>query len=1282
MPAMQPPSPQSATLFQDPEAPQLASSDQHFAEDMGRLFEIGFATGLLTALSQQSCLPQAIYDYYRRELAQLQFEPLYSQLSKRSGVCSTWDRDLLRSWALLILLRGYLGGLTFCQEFLEALATAHSRSPEILYLQCRFHGPNSLGTYDKKESLALAELLGQLRQHGYELPPSEQIYESYLGRGQFPQADLLLLLRQDQHWRLLCIDLSVFSVRSLSDAARLTSAEQIRGLLLRELRYMRTRSVFSNLSIDTDAALVSGQELLATGLKHYFQAFSRQDKESYKLIQAASYAYSFYHFLTQHKIVPPEDHITFHIIGYTDRGSNSMTLRRDQLAVLQACAEIYRERDKSQEIEASRERLLSVISRYVERCFQQGKSFVKQLQEKPERGDGLHWISHEERLTDFVSMDAPLSAEQVTPELQALFPSQPCVGRTLRELHAELVLGELEHPTPYLFLTGTPGIGKTTAIVTFLKERARQGQGFLFIYVSPRKQVNLDIIKKFQEDSPAHPRCDTLLALTTNSAHIQANGGKPTVHYYSFQRTERFSIGGIDFLPAENPETQQQRPHERRLEEVEEGLLTDRGQTISGVLNSLCSAIDVALTAQLSNTIVATVAVQSLRRTSQEQATTLKHLKRIFQSVLNRDTLQAAALQQLSQRIKYIFFMIDEVTGDESGAAFVEGVHSLLSQYQLFNNAAIHCKVIVADASIVDPQLIQRHLEDSAYEPDKIYFRRASQPPHPLSRSEFRFKRQRAVGINANGYPASALRLRYRVGLEIQPYDDESALRAVSQQLKSDLQQHLLQDLLAILRQPAAPQVLVYIQDKQRLAELISELQRHLGRFQLYEDYLAIHANISEEEKQQVKDYQDQVHVVFMTASASRGLSFKHAREILVDVPRFAIEQNLMEILQVIYRGRGGDVDNTEKTITFYLSDRFFYSRPEERESALRESLLALLNILLILKTALLTRIIGEGQIGYGHYLMIPIGGKAVLSAGDSLTSRLGRLVEQLDDLHYQHPENPAFRAVTTYLMDVLSQAHMELTPPLAGRRARSQQKATSSRGKGKNQPRPYLTVLDQLAHEFQQAAIHGFDHLLSLPPLERAYIAGSLLIVPLGERRLREEYWISLLKLLQTDRHGEELLKRMEALRRHPHCNDEIRLLLKDGIALIKELRYVARENSVIPHFSQETQHADQHYAIPLHTLLVSEVFHSHFQSGAEEESKPTASFRRLLESYLRALYPIDSTLPLGRHYEHFPFVIFRSYNLPEARRKIFLDHYLFMSHELNIINMLLARSDQEEQP
>jgi mannose-6-phosphate isomerase-like protein (cupin superfamily) len=44
---------------------------------------------------------------------------------------------------------------------------------------------------------------------------------------------------------------------------------------------------------------------------------------------------------------------------------------------------------------------------------------------------------------------------------------------------------------------------------------------------------------------------------------------------------------------------------------------------------------------------------------------------------------------------------------------------------------------------------------------------------------------------------------------------------------------------------------------------------------------------------------------------------------LLIDVPRFQIESNLMEIVQVLYRGRGEQaIDLGEKEVTFYLTDR------------------------------------------------------------------------------------------------------------------------------------------------------------------------------------------------------------------------------------------------------------------------------------------------------------------------------------------------------------------------
>ena len=150
------------------------------------------------------------------------------------------------------------------------------------------------------------------------------------------------------------------------------------------------------------------------------------------------------------------------------------------------------------------------------------------------------------------------------------------------------------------------------------------------------------------------------------------------------------------------------------------------------------------------------------------------------------------------------------------------------------------------------------------------------------------------------------------------------------------------------MQKPDVKQLIVYIQNKPKLSELIDKIQSELGKdnFMKNTHFLEIHANISEMEKQEIKRHQEKVKVVFMTASGSRGLSFTKAKHILVEIPKFEIEKNLMEIIQVIYRGRGNDIiDNQDKYLTFYLAERSVYYQ-DDPEISIKENSLNLLNLL------------------------------------------------------------------------------------------------------------------------------------------------------------------------------------------------------------------------------------------------------------------------------------------------------------------------------------------------
>ena len=135
-------------------------------------------------------------------------------------------------------------------------------------------------------------------------------------------------------------------------------------------------------------------------------------------------------------------------------------------------------------------------------------------------------------------------------------------------------------------------------------------------------------------------------------------------------------------------------------------------------------------------------------------------------------------------------------------------------------------------------------------------------------------------------------------------------------------------------------------------------------------------------------------------------------------------------------------------------------------------------------------------------------------------------------------------------------------------------------------------------------------------------------------------------------------------------------RMLMKEAKKFLEQLKKMAVGKT--SYYEQETDHIDQHYAIPLLALIAHKEMKAYFESKPEDEESSAGPFRSLLSNYVRTLYPADSILPIGMSYNDFPFVVFRSFNLQEARRKMFTDKYLFMSHELNILNMLLASKEE----
>jgi predicted kinase len=1254
-------------------------------ENLGRLFEVGFNIGILAFIEHRQ-IKHNFGNLYRHDLQHLHFPAMLKRMVEDEELISTLDIGIVEKWSLHTIQKGFLSGLNFFWEYIKAAGwdDRHLPNTEILYYQCSFCEANSIKTYPKTEAQEYGQLLSQFGL----LDNLDTVIRRYKNKGEFLKADTLMLLKNREHYRILSLDLSVFSVKCAQDLLDLEDKEleNQRRMLLREISYLRSKSFFSKLRIDTGSTGNLGVEF-SEDLKLYFTAFKREDKESAKLIQAASYAHSFYGFLRQTGILTESAPVVFNAVGYSDRGISAMSLRPENLNVLATCANIYKNEPKGQEINTARRQVLGIIQQNATRSFNEGKQFVESLSEKPLslREDGIAEITHTERMDGFLN-----SIDIIPAELAAQLDITPKAH--LRDAHAELIRKALVSDDTYIFLTGNPGIGKTTAIANFLQ--AHIDEGFLFFYVSPRKQVNLDIIEKFKSPDTDKLSDSRLFCINTNASIIKENGGKLTVEYHSSQRQDDFTAKTVHFLNATR-ERQRREQHQKRLKQETEDTFRDTGERTAGVLASICEGIHALTDSRNCNNIVATVSIQSLRITP-NGANTLEHLDKIFKGAYNKreGRVIPSAMRQIAQRIKHVFIMVDEITGDDSGVNFLKGISQFLSRFQLAQHG-FNTKVIVADASIVDPEVITQHLSEASPEPDKIYFRMAKQATAPLSVWRFQFKRAGAIAINANSYPARSLSITYKVFVECLKYSEE-AFSEKGNSLVKAVQSKIAEDISAYLEDPDAEQLLVYIQDKKRLQELIKKLGEQREKFEENVDYLEIHANLSEEAKKNIHQHKNNVKIVFMTSSASRGLSFPKAKRILAEIPRFQVERNLMEVIQVIYRARGEywenggskTLDGEDKELIFYLYDRALYypkqrdmsfeDYAKDRQLSIQESVLSLLNILLILKVSVMTRIVGAWRLGRKEFMMIPIGGKSVSAAGDTFTGQMTNLIRELKNEHRRRPSYLVLQQVYTSLQEILSRAEFTLLDADKSRNPVSPRNRVSGEATSRNPVSPrnrvseklsYLSLREVFNRQFSQLCA-SFDKLLDYGNIEPGHISGSLLVVPVGEKTLEETYQIRLEQ--QIRKHATpELIKKMWAISHSSEYPENLRTALRgSALELVKLLN---GEVTQTQWFEQSSQRDDQYYALPLFAFIAGAAMQDYFKTNPEEEED--TEFRTLMSRYVHSLYPAYNTLPIGRKYGEFPFLIFRSYSLEEMREKIFTDKYLLTSSELNVLNLILSK-------
>lgn len=1222
---------------------------------LGRVFEISFNIGILTYF-KHSNFQHSYGEVYLKPLSKLYLHNIQQFIAK--DFIDKSHKKIIGDWVKLFIQKGWISGYSFIQEYMESTGWRTKIDIEIIYFQAEFYNENSLKTLERNEIECYQEIL---KSQGFE---NVDIIR-YKDTGEFLKADTLLLLRYLGKYRILVVDLSTFTTSAIHSIIDLNDIQSLEGALRQELNYVRSKSNFCGLGIDTGNSGDKNNklnEIFAKELTQYFSAFTTKDKESMKVIQACSYAWSFYNFLQTSGKILPSDAVKFNCFGYSDRMINGITLTKEKddsqtsLEILKNCHKIYKNKS-STDIAEKRNQVLQVIQSNAARNFQDGRRFVKEIVEA-----GKDKLNHIKNIEVFEAGREFFNTAGIVPE--DIKQSLQLTKTEFKDSHAELIHKSLtDTRIALLFLTGNPGIGKTTAVIN--KIIGQMGEGSLLIYVSPRIQVNRDIIYNFREKISKESVSENWICINTNAKILDYANSGCAVEYYSNELNGEHRVGRVNFFDASTLKDKIPKPSSQ-LVRYADNLVQVEPRNKVGVLASLCEAIHTCIiNLDLPNNIIATASIQSLKETG--YGSTLKHFGRIFSSAYNSSGkppgIIPKKMKEIASRMKNIFIMIDEITGSQEGVAFLHGILDFIDEYDLLNpEFGFNVKVITADASLTLQDVVNSHLSNSQIQGDKIFVRQISDSQSQcLSMEKFEFLRKSAILINANSYPASKLIFNYHIFIQSISAENVIANKFISY---PELSEQILKDILRLLAINDG-QIIVYIQNKDSLKQLIDQISKERSSFKLHQEYLEIHADLSDQEESEIQKYKNKVKVVFMTASASRGLSFPKTKHILVQVPGFQVEQNLMEIIQVIYRGRGGELDKGEKYLTFYLFDRAIYYPNKVDENgkilsinelerlanlSLQEACLNALNILIILKASIMTRIMGSGEIGRKRYVIIPIGGKAVSQAGDTFIGSLSTLLKEISKELNKHPQDNLLKNIKHTLYDLLSAQKIEI----------------SSDNKNENEEVSYFSIGFKILSQME----NSLDNLLNLPAIEKTYARGSLLIVPLSKKLVKETNYVELEKILDQKR-NEDFLSNLDFLVKSGKYPKQI---TSAAYSLIEFARTVFSDLKRSQKLSQSSYSSERYYALPIQTFICFPAFEEYFENNIKVTH---SSFRDILARYVFSLALAYNILPIDSNYQNLPYVVFNSSAMDKLGKSLFNENQIFQSKEMNILNLILSQED-----
>src|SRR5262249_9785768 len=426
----------------------------------------------------------AVNDLHQHLVAQTGVvDPLY-----RARQASSLDHVLWVGWAL---------GWTTLREYLQRLGTTEVKIRTVF---C------PLELKDRAASAGLPNSTERLESIWRELGLTGEPDEHWSGTGQPANADFLLVARAPGRHHILCLEFSLYAV--LDDGDFETEAAHL-DELMQYVQRTESRGVFTRI-----AAEVTGDRFtLSDRLISHFPALTTRDKPLYKLCQGSSYATRLIHLL--YRRGEGFEPVTAEVIAVTTAGLEALSARFEcssgdedhRAQLMRSLGAAYRrsgsESDDplvlNREIAAVQSQIARSLPGVLRTAFEVSLSAppsdrhidIRQREHvlnfvnpgvKLEREDLLRWLN--DAPSDIDRLLGGNARPAVISELDGASDGDTYV--TLRNLHAAAIRAGLRAARPgeitVIAAEGHPGVGKTTAVLRHLSDRA---DGYLFLYASP-----------------------------------------------------------------------------------------------------------------------------------------------------------------------------------------------------------------------------------------------------------------------------------------------------------------------------------------------------------------------------------------------------------------------------------------------------------------------------------------------------------------------------------------------------------------------------------------------------------------------------------------------------------------------------------------------------------------------------------------------------------------------------------------------------------------------------